>query len=115
MNRILYHISIVLLIHLCITLCFAIYFFALSDYNFLYFLNSIIEMPKLAFRFYLACFSSKPLLQSIMWILTFWVIIKNVCFFIKQDRFTICHFYFCNTFIIGLPGLLFLFIVLNYQ
>lgn len=115
MNRILYHISIVLLIHLCIVLCFAIYFFILSDYKFLHFLSSIIEMPILAFQFYLACFSSKQPLQGIMWILTFWVIIKNICFFIKQDKFTISHFYFCNTFIIGLPGLLFLFIVANYQ
>lgn len=114
MNRILYHISIVLLIHLCIILCCAIYSFVPSTFNFLYFLNSIVEIPILAFKFYLAFFNSKQPLQGIMWILTFWVIIKNVCFFIKQDRFTISHFYFCNTILIGLPGLFFLFIISNY-
>lgn len=42
--------------------------------------------------------------KIMMYCLTAFVLFRNICFFLKQNKFTIGYFYFCNVIIIGVPG-----------
>lgn len=98
MNKILFHIVMVFIIHTIIFSCMALYGSIFYNLNFPdLFVKSLIFVFK---PLYYGFFTSTKFL---MYFLATFVLLMNICFFIKQNKFTITCFYFCNNIIIGIP------------